>query len=422
MSRPASAGHAGLSAGLLGPTKPRLSESQPPPNIAALPVASFPFDLRESLLDNTVPFVGKAGPHWGEDDAEAKECVVSCRFEGCYTALVTPMKSDRAQSIDYAALENLVEFQIAAGVTGVVAVGTTGESPTLNWGEHADAIVRVAELAGDRCLVIGGTGSNSTQESIASTRHVVDRGVKAVLLVDPYYNGPSSIEIRREYMEPVAREFPDVQVIPYIIPGRTGTQLLPEDLAVLHGECPNVSAVKEATGDINNMRRTREVCGADFGILSGDDPLTYEMMTDKQIGASGVISVVSNVAPAAVTRMTRALLTGDNAGAKRLADALQPLFNIVTVKTQEDSPYGKRLCKCRNPVPIKTLMRLLGMPVGPVRQPLGRMTPAGLQTVVTAAKQVWKNSPDVFESLGRAFDVDIEERLSDPAYQRGLSY
>jgi len=332
------------------------------------------------------------------------------------------MAGDRGESVDYAAMEKLVEFQIAGGVSGIVAVGTTGESPTLNWGEHADAIVKATEVAADRCLVIAGTGSNSTQECIASTGHVVERGVKAVLLVDPYYNGPSSIEIRREYVEPVAREFPGVQVIPYIIPGRTGTQLLPEDLAILHAECPNVSAVKEATGDITNMRRTRQVCGAEFDILSGDDPLTYDMMTDKQIGASGVISVVSNVAPAAVTDMTRALLNGDRARARQLADALQPLFNIVAVKTQEDSPYGKRSCKCRNPVPIKTLMRLLGMPVGPVRRPLGRMTPAGLQTVVAAARQVWKDSPDLLDPVARAFDVDIEERLSDPAYQRGLSY
>jgi len=347
---------------------------------------------------------------------------VSRKWQGTYTALVTPMAGERGEAVDYAALEKLVEFQIAGGVDGLVAVGTTGESPTLDWEEHAEVIVRTVRFAGDRCLVIGGTGSNSTRECIASTDHVVEHGVKAVLLVEPYYNGPSSIEIRLEYMEPVARRFPDVQVIPYVIPGRTGTQLLPEDLALLHSACPNVSAVKEASADLGNMRRTREVCGPDFAILSGDDGLTFAMMADTSIGACGVVSVVSNVAPAAVCRMTRALLRGDQAEGKRLADALQPLFDIVTVKTQEESPYGKRLCKARNPLPIKTLMRLLGVPVGPLRQPLGKMTPSGLQAVGRAARQVWQKNPEILEPLGRAFCIDIEERLSDPACCRGLSY
>ncbi len=344
------------------------------------------------------------------------------RFEGCYTALVTPLAGERGDAIDHVALEKLVEFQVAGGVSGFVAVGTTGESPTLTWGEHADVIVRTAEVAGERCLTIAGTGSNSTQECMANTRRVVDRGIRAVLLVEPYYNGPSSIEIRREYMEPVAREFPDVDVIPYVIPGRTGTQLLPEDLAILHAEHRNVRAVKEASASIANMRRTREVCGPDFDILSGDDALTFEMMTDRQIGASGVISVISNVCPGAVVHLTGALLKGDQAEGKRWAQALGPLFDIITVKTQEDSPYGKRLCKSRNPVPIKTLMRLLGMPVGPLRQPLGKMTPAGLDVVVNAARRVWKDNPELFAPLAKAFDVDVDERLSDPRCWAGLTY
>ncbi|KPK59985.1 MAG: 4-hydroxy-tetrahydrodipicolinate synthase, partial [Planctomycetes bacterium SM23_32] len=208
------------------------------------------------------------------------------------------MSGDAGRDVDYEALRRLLEFQLAAGVSGILAVGTTGESPTLNWEEHSDVILKTAEFVADRCAVIGGTGSNSTEECIASTHHVVEHGIGAVLLVEPYYNGPSSIEIRKEYMEPVARRFPDVAVIPYVIPGRTGTQLLPEDLAILHGDCPNVSAVKEASADIDNMRRTREACGEDFTILSGDDGLTHRMMTDPLIRASGVISVVSNVAPA----------------------------------------------------------------------------------------------------------------------------
>ena len=162
--------------------------------------------------------------------------------------------------------------------------------------------------------------SNNTQEALAATRHAVETGADAVLLVDPYYNGPSSLEIRREYISPIAAAFPGVDVIPYVIPGRTGAQLLPEDLGLLSQEFKNVRAVKEATGSLENMRRTRSVCGRDFTILSGDDALTYTVMTDPHILAAGVISVISNVAPAAVSEMVGLLLDGDKTQAGK-ADA-----------------------------------------------------------------------------------------------------
>jgi 4-hydroxy-tetrahydrodipicolinate synthase len=146
------------------------------------------------------------------------------------------------------------------------------------------------------------------------------------------------------------------------------------------------------------------------------------MMTDAHIAASGVVSVASNVAPAAVQEMTQALNSGDVAKGRRLAEALQPLFDVVTVKTQEASPYGERLCKARNPLPTKALMCLLGVPVGPVRPPLGKMTSAGLARLVAAAKQVWSRNPEILAPLGEAFSVDIEERLSDPVHQKGLAY
>jgi 4-hydroxy-tetrahydrodipicolinate synthase len=348
--------------------------------------------------------------------------VVAQRFEGCYTALITPMLGERGEDVDYEGLHKLVDFQVAGGVKGVLAMGTTGESPTLDWTDHAQVILKTRDFAADGCTVIAGTGSNSTEEALANTRHVVERGISAILLVEPYYNGPSSIEIRREYMAPIARQFPRVGVIPYVIPGRTGTQLLPQDLALLSAECPNVSSVKEASANPDNMRLTRRLCGADFAILSGDDGMTFQMMTDPQIASCGTISVASNVAPAAVSRMTQALLDGNVAESRRLAQALAPLFDIVTVKTQEDSPYGARACKARNPLPVKTLMRLLGMPSGPARRPLGRMTPAGLEVVIAAARKVWKTAPEVLTPVGEFFGVDVEERLTDPACRAGLAY
>ena len=343
-------------------------------------------------------------------------------LQGCYTALVTPMRGKQAEAVNFKALERLVEFQVASGVSGVLAMGTTGESPTLNWEEHSQVIVKTKEFSRDRCLVIAGTGSNCTAETMHSSRLVAKNKIGAILLVEPYYNGPSSIEIRREYMGPVAEAFPELEVIPYVIPGRSGTQLLPEDLALLHEQYANVNCVKEASGSLENMRRTRECCGDSLRILSGDDDKTFDMMTDESIGAVGVISVVSNVAPAAVQQMCEALASGRLDEGRALCDALQPLLGIVTVKTQESSPFGDRLCKARNPLPIKTLMSLLGMPVGGCRQPLGRMTRKGLNVVLEAARTVWKNNPEVLEPVGAAFEVDIEQRLRAPDSLSGLAY
>jgi 4-hydroxy-tetrahydrodipicolinate synthase len=170
------------------------------------------------------------------------------------------------------------------------------------------------------------------------------------------------------------------------------------------------------------MRRSRECAGEDLQILSGDDDMTFTMMTDPCIGAGGVISVISNVAPGPVQQMTEAVLEGDAEEGQRLYEALKPLFGIVTVKTQEESPWGSRLCKARNPLPIKTLMRLLGMPVGPPRRPLGKMTRAGLAVVRDAARRVWKNSPQILRPVEEAFSVDVEERLEDPDLLDGLYY
>ena len=341
-------------------------------------------------------------------------------FSGCYTALITPMNSNR--QVDYEGLHELVDFQIKNGVKGLLAVGTTGESPTLDWNEHSKVIEKVHEYSGNRCLTIAGTGSNSTQEAIDGTAHAQSAGINCVLLVDPYYNGPSSMEIRREYVEPIASQFPEVQVIPYIIPGRTGTQLFPQDLAILHDQYPNVRCVKEATGDLKNMELTRQVCGEDFDILSGDDDKTYTMMISPDIAASGVISVVSNIAPGAVVDMVHYVLDGNEESASVISQALQPLFNIVTVKTQEQTPYGLVTCKARNPLACKTLMNILGMPSGPCRQPLGKMTQSGLDVVLINARKIYESNPQIFKPIADYFGVDLKERLYSEKYLEGLFY
>jgi 4-hydroxy-tetrahydrodipicolinate synthase len=338
---------------------------------------------------------------------------------GCFTALVTPFSGD---AVDYEGLEKLARFQIQNGITGILAVGTTGESPALTWEEHLKVVEQVAEQTRGKCLCIAGTGSNNTKESMQATQHAAKAKVDAVLLVDPYYNGPSSIEIRKEYISPLAISFPELEIIPYVIPGRTGTQLLPEDLALLNKSFKNVNTVKEATGNIENMRRTRQCCGSEFTILSGDDGMTFDMMTDPLIKGAGVISVMSNVAPLAISRMVSLLKEGKEPEARKLMEALTPLFELVMIKTKEQTPYGEVISKARNPIGIKLLMTILGMPSGGCRQPLGKATQNGLKKVLDAAKKVWKNSPEILQPIQDFFSVDISERLNNSQNLNGLAY
>lgn len=338
---------------------------------------------------------------------------------GCHTAMITPFIND---AVDYDGLARLVNFQIENGITGVLAVGTTGESPTLTWDEHNRVIQNVAKAVKGKCLCLAGTGSNNTAETLTATEHAVKSGVDAVLLVDPYYNGPSSLEIRKEYIAPVAEKFPKTHIIPYIIPGRTGAQLLPQDLALLAEAYENVRTVKEATGSLDNMRLTRKCCGSAYTILSGDDGLTFEMMTDPQIQAAGVISVISNVAPRAVSEMVAFLNQGNTAQARSIAAALTPLFDLVTVKTLEKTPYGEVVCRARNPLAVKTLMNILGMPAGPCRRPLGKMTPNGLEKVLTAVRQVQSANPEILAPAAQFFGIDIESRINSPENWKNLAY
>ncbi len=338
---------------------------------------------------------------------------------GCYTALITPFINDL---VDYEGLAKLSDFQIQNNITGILAVGTTGESPTLAWDEHNKVTKLTANKSKGNCLCIAGTGSNNTKEALSATKHAFEAGVNAILLVDPYYNGPSSLEIRKEYLEPVAKTFPDVEIIPYVIPGRTGTQLLPEDLAIMNNQYKNLNGVKEATGDITNMRRTREVCGPDFFIYSGDDAMIFEMMTDPFIKANGLISVASNIAPKHVEELVKLIKKGEIEKAKGLNKKLEPLFNITTIVTTEKTPYGDVQCRARNPLGVKTMMQILGMPSGACRQPLGKMTKNGVDFIIKTAKEIQTNSPELFQPVAEFFDVDIEERINNPKTIEKLYY
>lgn len=346
------------------------------------------------------------------------------RLEGAWTALVTPFRPDG--QVDWPGYRRNLAFQVSQGITGLLPVGTTGESPTLDWAEHNDVIDRAIEAARGTCRVIAGTGSNATSEAISATAHAANSGADAVLLVDCYYNGPSSLELRREYHGVIASKFPSLTVVPYVIPGRTGCALSPEDLALLADEYPNVTAVKEATGDLERMAHTRRLVGGTFDILSGDDDMTFRMMTDPAIRGSGVISVVTNVAPRAVEELTRSILAGKRDRAEELGRALAPLFGIVTVSVVDERRVAGATVRVkdrfRNPVPIKTLMNGLGMPAGSARAPLGRMTRAGVQIVRDAARTVWHDHPEILAPIEDHYEVNIAARLEDDAVWNALAY
>ncbi|MDO8682961.1 MAG: 4-hydroxy-tetrahydrodipicolinate synthase [Armatimonadota bacterium] len=347
------------------------------------------------------------------------------RFEGAWTALVTPMTT--SGDVDWDGYRKNIDFQLSQGISGIVPVGTTGESPTLDWDEHNHAVEVALDEADGHCEVLAGTGSNSTSEAIASTRYAVGHGAKGALLVDCYYNGPSSLELRKEYYDAVAEKFPDVSIVPYIIPGRTGTAMSAEDLAILASERSNVHAVKEATGDLKRMALTRDLCGPDFAIMSGDDDLTFQMMTDPRIKANGVISVMSNIAPAAIQAMTHEAAEGNVQEAEEIRRALDPIFGVVVVKvnSQREIP-GRGMAevsdKFRNPLPVKTMMRVMGMPSGPCRQPLGKMSKDGLSVLRSALTALWERNPEVLAPIQEFYGVDIASRLADDRIWNKLAY
>jgi len=296
--------------------------------------------------------------------------------------------------------------------------------------EHDRVISFAIAGGGKNIFVLAGCGSNSTVEALHYVDWVVEHHAKAILLIDCYYNGPSSLELRNEYYGPIAKEFPNIIIVPYIIPGRTGCRLFAEDLAALNREYPNICAVKEASGDNNmmNAKLIRMLVSPDFQIFSGDDDRTFSMMTMEEISAAGVISVTSNIAPAQVQEMCQAILCGNKAKAEMIMYKLQPLFKVVTVyqtrTISTPSVGGTRIItdKVRNPLPIKAMMDVLGMPAGHGRRPLGRMDPSGVKQIRDALTEVWTKNPEVLHPVEEFFKVDIAKRLANDELWARWSY
>jgi 4-hydroxy-tetrahydrodipicolinate synthase len=269
-------------------------------------------------------------------------------FTGTHTALVTPFKNGE---LDEPAYKRLIKAQIRAGVDGIVPVGTTGESPTLDYEEHVQVIELAVEFAAGKVKVLAGSGANSTSEAIYLTEAAEEAGADGSLQVAPYYNRPTQ-EGLFQHFRAVARAT-KLPIVLYSIPSRCGVEIAVDTVKRLAHDCPNVIGIKEAGGSADRVSQLRAALGPKFEILSGDDALTLSFMA---VGAQGVISVVSNVIPRQISRMVRAFSNGQLQAAQKLHARYYPLFKDLFIET--------------NPVPIKAALAMLGLIEEELRLPL----------------------------------------------------
>ncbi|MFT5448533.1 MAG: 4-hydroxy-tetrahydrodipicolinate synthase [Gammaproteobacteria bacterium] len=286
-------------------------------------------------------------------------------YKGSFVAMVTPMHEDGA--VDDDALGKLVEFHIEQGTDGIVAVGTTGESATLDHTEHGRLIARVVELVNGRIPVIGGTGANSTAEAISLTRAAKEAGAESCLLVTPYYNKPTQEGLYRHYM--AVADAVDIPQILYNVPGRTACDMLAETVARLAPH-ERIVGIKEATGDMQRIHDLRALCGDEFAILSGEDWMACDTIIEGR--GDGVISVTANVAPAGMHQMCALALAGDAAGARAVDAKLRGLHEALFLES--------------NPIPAKWAVAEMGLMGHGLRLPLTPLSDA-LHAAVRAAME-----------------------------------
>lgn len=283
------------------------------------------------------------------------------QLQGCYTAIVTPFRNGE---VDFDAFGQLIEGQLEGGVDGLVPIGTTGESPTVDFDEHMKVIDFVVSAVNKRCPVIVGSGGNSTKEAIHLTKHAAEAGADASLQVTPYYNKPTAEGLYRHFLT-VAEES-GVPIVVYNVPGRTGREI-PIEVITRLAPHPLVIAVKEAGGSVDRVSAIRSAC--DITVLSGDDSLTLPMMS---VGGKGVVSVASNVIPAEVTQMTHAALAGDWDRAREIHYRLYPLFRDLFVET--------------NPIPVKAALAMLGRIEEEYRLPMCAMSEGNRPTLLASMR------------------------------------
>jgi 4-hydroxy-tetrahydrodipicolinate synthase len=275
-------------------------------------------------------------------------------FKGTYTAIVTPFRDGE---IDVSALEAVIEGQIADAVTGIIAVGTTGESPTLSAAEREQVIRIAVEVGKGRCQVLAGTGSNSTAATIAATRAAEKMGVDGMLIVAPYYNKPSQEGLFRHFQ--AIAQATAAPIMLYNIPGRCAVDIGAETVERLAMDCANIVAIKEAGGSVERVSDLRARLPEAFTILSGDDSLTLPFLS---VGAVGVVSVASNLFPAEVVNLVQAFRAGDTKSARDQHLKMLPVFKDLFIEP--------------NPVPVKTALSWRGVMSAECRLPLCEMTAA----------------------------------------------
>ena len=286
-------------------------------------------------------------------------------FQGSMVALVTPMQSDG--SVDDAALAQLIEFHVKNGTDAIIAVGTTGESATLDEHEHCSLVKRIVDLVAGRVPVIAGTGANSTTEAITLTRCAKEAGADACLLVTPYYNKPTQEGLYLHHKE-IAKAV-DIPQILYNVPGRTAVDMLPETIERL-SKISNIVGVKEATGDVTRITDIINRCGADFDVFSGDDATAMEAIL---LGAKGDISVTANLAPAEMHEMCTAALNGEREKASAINESLLGLHEKLFLEA--------------NPIPVKWALFEMGLiPMG-IRLPLTVFSEQYHETLRQAMRQ-----------------------------------
>ncbi|MDD3886360.1 MAG: 4-hydroxy-tetrahydrodipicolinate synthase [Victivallaceae bacterium] len=284
------------------------------------------------------------------------------KMQGVYTALVTPFRDGE---VDWPALRTLVESQVSGHVAGIVPVGTTGESPTLNCAEHLKVIEVVVETVAGRCQVIAGTGANSTAEAIELTREAKHVGADATLQVTPYYNKPSQEGLYRHFS--TVAEKGGLPVVLYNVPGRAGVPIAETTVARL-AKNPMIAAIKEAAGSVDRVSQILDLC--DITVLSGDDSLALPMIA---VGAKGVISVTSNIIPAEMSCFIDYALAGDFARALEFHKKYYCIFRDQFVET--------------NPVPIKAALAMAGMMAEEYRLPLCELTPEHREKLAASLKR-----------------------------------
>ncbi|MEZ4294677.1 MAG: 4-hydroxy-tetrahydrodipicolinate synthase [Polyangiaceae bacterium] len=294
-------------------------------------------------------------------------------LRGTYTAIVTPFSSD-GEAIDFAALEALVEGQIAGGVSGLVPCGTTGETPTLTDEEQVQVIARVVAVAKGRVPVLAGTGTFSTKKTIEASKAALGAGADGVMIVMPYYNKPSQ-EGMRLHVLAVAKAV-GAPVVLYNIPGRSVVDLATETTARICEQAANVVGLKDATANVLRCQELKRTLGDRLTVLSGDDALTVPMMS---VGASGVISVTSNVRPRAVSEVTRRFLAGDLEGARKAHFALLPVHALMFAEP--------------NPAPAKAALAAEKKMNASVRLPLAPASEAVVKQVVAALAKLDASAP-----------------------------